>query len=99
MPGSKDDLSEASVVAARPGNASCELSGEAVVLNLDSGLYHGLNPVGSRVWELVQEPRRLDELRDLLQAEYEVEAERLDADLRSVLAEMRAAGLIEVRPD
>lgn len=91
-------LEDASVLVARKGNASCELDGEAVVLNLDSGRYHGLDPVGSRVWALVQEAIRFDALRTRLLAEYEVDEPTLDGDLRRLLAEMAEAGLVEVRP-
>jgi hypothetical protein len=39
---------------------SCNLAGEAVILNTKSGIYFGLKPVGARIWELVQEPRTID---------------------------------------
>ena len=94
--GRDGNLTETSVVVAREGNASCELAGEAVILNLESGKYHGLNPVGSRVWELVQEPRAIAELRDQLLTEYEVTHERMTSDLLAVRDQMKAAGLIAV---
>lgn len=90
-------LSEDSVVAARPEVASCTLDGEAVLLDVAAGRYHGLNEVGTRVWELLREPRRVSALRERLLAEYEVGAERLTADLLALLAELLRAGLIEVR--
>lgn len=92
------ELAEDSLLVARSGNASCELDGEAVVLNVDTGLYHGLDPVGSRIWTLVQQGVSFRGLREQLLEEYDVAPEVLTADLRRVLGEMRAAGLIEVRP-
>lgn len=89
--------SEASIVVARASVASCELDGEAVILNVDTGLYHGLNEVGSRIWQLVRQPRRVSELKQQLLAEFEVDEQELGHDLLAVLADMHRAGLIEVR--
>jgi hypothetical protein len=75
---------------------SCDLAGEAAILNLRSGVYYGLDPIGARVWRLVREPKTLAELRDLLLAEYDVEAATLEADLRNLLNSLSAQGLIEI---
>jgi len=32
-----------------------ELSGETVLLNLESGVYYGLDAVGTRVWQLIMQ--------------------------------------------
>ena len=79
------------------GQASCDLEGEAVILNLKSGLYHGLNPVGARVWELVQKPTKVNAILEKLTLEYDVDAQTCTRDLLAVLEDMLGAGLIEVR--
>ena len=94
---SASEINLESVVEARPTTASCELEGEAVILNLDSGLYHGLNAVGSRIWELVQESRSVASVRDVLLEEFDVDDETCRQDLLGILEEMQRAGLIEVR--
>lgn len=86
-------------IAAGGKQVSCELAGEVVLLQLDSGIYYGLDPVGSRVWQLLQEPRSFAELQDALLAEFEVEPERCAGDLRVLLGELDAAGLIEVQKE
>lgn len=75
---------------------SCDLGGEAAILNLKNGVYYGLNPVGARVWKLVQEPRTFAELRDILLGEYEVDSTTLESDLRDVLGKLAEQGLIGV---
>ena len=90
-------VTETSIVSAVKEQASCDLEGEAVILNLKSGLYHGLNPVGARVWELVQQPTRVDAIRDTLTSEYDVDAQTCTRDLLVVLEDLLGAGLIEVR--
>lgn len=84
------------VVAAKE-QVSCDLAGEAVILNLKNGVYYRLNPVGARIWNLVQEPKTVNEIQDVLLKEYEVQADRCGYDLRALLQELAAEGLIEVR--
>src|SRR2546425_11037696 len=90
-------LSLQSVVVAGARQVSCDLAGEAAILQLKSGVYYTLNPVGARVWTLVQQPVRVAALRDTLVAEYDVEPERLEADLFDLLTKLAAERLIEVR--
>lgn len=89
-------LSIQSVVVATAEQVSCPLGEESAILNLKNSVYYGMNPVGARVWNLVQQPKSVSQLRDTLLAEYEVEAERCERDLLDLLEQMRAEGLIEV---
>ena len=93
----EDSLSLQSIVVASPEQVSCALGDESAILGLKSEVYYGLNPVGASVWSLLQQPRRVDELRDAILAEYEVEAKRCERDLFALLEKMRAEGLIVVR--
>ena len=74
---------------------SANLENEAVILHLKDGVYYGLNPVGARIWNLLQEPRSVNQLRDVLLSEYEVEPRRLEEDLLQLLQELAGRGLIE----
>lgn len=75
---------------------SCELAGETAILNLKNGVYYGLDPVGTRIWNLLQSPRRVQEIRDTLLEEYEVTPERCESDLLALLEKLSAEGLIEI---
>src|SRR5712692_9270844 len=86
-----------SVVTAAKDQVSCDLAGEAAILNLKSGVYYGLDPVGARIWKLIQEPRSVDEIRKALLDEYDVEPERCQSDLLALLEKLQAEGLIEVQ--
>jgi hypothetical protein len=90
-------LSIRSVVIAAPDQVSCPLGEESAILNVRSTVYYGLNPVGARVWNLIQQPTTVRELRDTLAGEYEVELENCERDLLDLLEKLRAEGLIEVR--
>ncbi|HEY8601757.1 MAG TPA: PqqD family peptide modification chaperone [Thermomicrobiales bacterium] len=76
---------------------STELDGEMAILSLENGVYYGLDPVGARIWELLQEPQAVTAVRDRIVAEYEVSPEVCEADLLALLGDLRAAGLVEVR--
>jgi hypothetical protein len=90
-------LSLGSTVAVARDQVSGELAGEVVILNLKAGVYHGLESTGARVWQLVQEPRRVAEIRDTLLAEYDVEPNTCENDLLQFLSEMANHGLLDVR--
>ncbi len=89
-------LSLHTVVVVSAEQVSCPLGEEAAILNLKNSVYYGMNPVGARIWELLKQPKRVSELRDLLLDEYEVEPERCSQDLLALLQKMREEGLIEV---
>jgi hypothetical protein len=90
-------LSVSSVVVATTEQVSCPLGDESAILNLKNSVYYGMNPLGARVWTLLQQPRTVSELRDTLLDEYEVAAERCEHELLELLEKMRTEGLVEVR--
>jgi hypothetical protein len=85
------------MVVVSQDQVSCDLSWESAILNLKAGVYYGLNEVGTRVWNLIQEPRRVSDLRDAILEEYEVEPHRCEADIMVLLQDLLDNGLIEVR--
>ena len=83
------------VVKLTSNQVSCELEGEAVILNLQSGVYYGLDPVGAVIWKLMEEPRTVASVRDAVLEKFEVEAKRCEEDLLSLLEKLSHEGLIE----
>ncbi len=51
---------------------SGELDDSLVMMNLEKGKYFGLNPVGKRIWELIEQPKNFKEIIAALLAEFEV---------------------------
>jgi len=89
-------LSVHSIVIATSEQVSCPLGEESAILNLKNTVYYGLNPIGARIWNLLQQPRTVGELRDAILDEYDVEAGRCESDLLALLEKMRSEGLIQV---
>jgi hypothetical protein len=74
-----------------------ELDGEAVILNLASGLYFGLDETGTRIWRLIEEH---GELRTVLAAmcdEYDAPPETIERDLMTLVAALAEKGLLVPR--
>jgi hypothetical protein len=90
-------LSVHSIVVAAREQVSCPLGEESAILNLKNSVYYGMDPVGTRVWNLLKQPRSVEEIRNTLLSEYEVGAELCERDLLVLLEKMRSEGLIEVR--
>jgi hypothetical protein len=89
-------ITTASRVVVSKDQVSCDLAGEAAILGLKNGVYYGLDPVGARIWNLIQTPVQVSAVRDAIVNEYEVEAERCERDLLDLLQKFAEQGLIEV---
>jgi len=90
------NVTESSVVEAVDHQTSAEVDGENVILDLDEGVYYGLNPVGTQVWKRIQEPTPVGEIVTNLTDEYDVDYERCFDDVVSLLEDLAENGLIVV---
>jgi hypothetical protein len=83
-------------VTVHPDVVFRELDGEAVILHLGTGLYYGLDAVGTRMWQVLAEHGDLGVALDVLAAEYDVSRERLRADLVRLVEALCDKGLVRV---
>ena len=90
-------LLQSTVVVASSEQISSDLGEEAVILNLKSGVYHGLNEVGATIWKLITEPKTIKEIEQKLLQEYDVEPEQCQSDLIALLSDLLAAELIVIK--
>ena len=81
-------------IAAEP--VSTSIPDETVILDARAGRYFALPGVGARVWELLATPTTLGALVATITDEYAVDAATCERDLRSLLHDLRSAGLIVV---
>ena len=75
---------------------SRDLNGEAVILNLESGTYFGLNPIGTRIWSLLQEDGSLRRTFEVVQQEYDVGPDELEGDILRLVEELCSRGLVNI---
>lgn len=88
-----------SVVVASSDQLSSSIGGETVILGIKAGRYYGVGDVAARVWQMIQEPRRVTDVRDAIVAEYEVDPAVCESDLLQLFERMADARLIEVRTE
>ena len=94
----KAALDADTTLVASSHQVSTTLSGEAVILHVTDGLYYGLNQVGARAWELLQQPATLQQVVDTVVTEFEVEPAKAKADLLALATDLQAKGLLDVVP-
>ena len=75
-----------------------EIDDELVGLDVEEGTCFGFNATATRVWSLLETPRRVSELRDALLAEYDVDAAQCEHELHELLRALEQDRLIEIEP-
>lgn len=75
-----------------------EVDGELVALHVDNGTCYGFNGTATRIWAMIEQPRRLSELKEELLQEFDVDPSTCEAQLKDLLDELAADGLVEIRP-
>ena len=73
-----------------------DVGGEAVLLDMKSEQYFGLNAVGTRIWQLLPAAGTLGEVHRTLCAEFAADAACIEQDLLALVRELAEAGLIEL---
>jgi hypothetical protein len=85
-----------SVVVQESEPIAAEVDGEVVMLSERGGAYFGLDDIGSEIWHLLKEPRRVGDLCQVLAQRYDADAETLNRDVVSFLDQLLARGLLRV---
>lgn len=90
-----------SIVQRRDHTLSTDLSEtETVMLDIERGMYFGLQDVGKVIWEQLEQPTTLDALCDRLVDRFEVEPDTCRSEVTAFLAQLHEQGLIDVHgPD
>lgn len=92
-----EELAGDDEIVRNEGLLTAEVDGELMAMSIERGTCYSLNAVGTRVWDLLAEPRTFDDLCALLLREYAVEPTQCRSELLSLLEDMRAEGLAVVR--
>lgn len=91
------NFSDETLLQASPGNLSSELEDETVILNVDRGVYYGMNPVAAFVWSKLENPQTFGEVRESIMAEFDVDDSTCRRDLAALLTNLVDAGLVAVK--
>lgn len=89
-------LSSNALVRMSPDVFFQEVEGESVLLNVKTGVYYGLDEVGTRMWSLLAEHGEVEDVCRALLEEYDVTEDRLRGDLLGLIQQLREKGLVQV---
>lgn len=74
---------------------TAEIGDEVGMLNVETGEYHILNPVGSEVWSLLECEKTVGELIEALLLVYDIDKVTCEKEVVEFLEKMIALGLIK----
>ena len=75
------------------------MDGEAVIINLSTGIYYSIDHVGAAMWELVEHGSSLDEIAAAIVARYDVSPAQAQADVARLGDELLHHDLVAVAAD
>jgi hypothetical protein len=73
-----------------------DLGDEAILLDLETETYFGLNAIGSRFWKLVTTAPTIRDALDAMLEEYDVAPDELERDLRALIDDLVGRGLLRI---
>jgi len=73
---------------------SNKMDNETVMMSIENGEYYGINPIGSRIWELLDRPAAIADLCESLMEEYDVSAEDCRRDVAEFIGKLLDKDLI-----
>ena len=76
---------------------SSTIEGQVVITHVEKGSYIGLEGVGNRIWDLLGEPVRVDEICDVLLEEYDVQPAQCREEVLAFIDKLESNGLIQVQ--
>lgn len=92
-------LTDDNLVTATKDAVACEFGNGLALLNLKSNVYYSLNGVGAFIWNLIQEPRPIADIRSAVLARYNVDPERCKADVDALLTGLAENGLARLHDE
>ncbi|MDJ0616030.1 MAG: PqqD family peptide modification chaperone [Calothrix sp. MO_192.B10] len=95
----RNTISSHSIIVVSQEQVFSNLSEDAIILDMKSGTYYGLDEVGASIWNLIQQPKTVEEIKKAMLEEYEVEPEQCEQGILALLEELAVQGLIEVKDE
>lgn len=73
-----------------------QMDGETIMMSIDNGEYYGTNVMGSRIWDLLETPRTVSEIRDALLPDFDVTREQCEKDILAFLNRMESRNVVKI---
>ncbi len=78
-----------------PSQISCRVDAEEILMSIENGKYYNLNPVATEVWDLLDQPKTVEEIADVKMQDYKVDRELCVNEILTLMTRLRAEGLVE----
>jgi len=65
-----------------------DMDGETVMMSIEQSQYYGLDSVGTRIWDLIENEMRVGDICAALMNEYDVTEQQCQQDVISFLQDM-----------
>ena len=72
------------------------IDGEAIIINLATGVYYSMQGIGGEIWSMIDGQRSADAMVQAIVAAYDVDADQARDDLHAVLRDLFSEGLIQI---
>jgi len=92
----KNSISCNSIIRTSEKCLSCDLGDGTAILNPKTGSTQTLNSMGSRIWDLLKKPIKVENLVEILVNEYEVSRKVCEQDTLTIVSELYRSGILEV---
>jgi hypothetical protein len=77
----------------------CDLQDDVVILNVDTGIYFGLEGAGGQMWRELVEHRSVEKAFAALQKKFDVKPTDLKRDLEEMVRQLAEKGLVSLLPE
>ncbi len=92
----KKEVGPDTMLQRKPGMLFNEIDGEVVMLSIENSEYYGMDKVGSRIWQLLENPMRFNELVSCLMEEYDVTEEQCHQETLDFIKKMTEKKMLDL---
>jgi hypothetical protein len=89
-------LNSQSFVRRKPSLVGFQVGEHLAMLGREQGHYYTLNETASRIWQMIEQPQKVQHLCDTLRIEYQIDAATCNHESIALLNELLTESLIEV---
>lgn len=89
-------VSAQSIISRSESVLHSELDSQIILLNIESGEYYDIDPVGSNIWLMIEQPKSVDNICEGLMKSYDVTPQLCNQDVVRFIEELAELGALEV---
>ncbi len=70
------------------------IDGEAIILNLDTGFYYSLNKIGTIIWQMLNEKKKIPQIIEAMCRDYNNATSKIGRDIEFLIKDLSKEGLL-----